>query len=108
MTAAMEQVLAVKARLMQDHPDVDTVAGSYCGGFVNRLTAAKIYVACGMRMKRCRRVTDAARSALRNMPRAISDAQARHYAASLERLCLELAARTTAPRQRKTRQKRTS
>lgn len=101
MTEQTEQVLAVKARLMQDHPDVDEVAGHYCGGFVNRLTAAKIYVACGMRMKRCRRVTDRARMALRNVPRATSDAQAKHYEAKLSQLCLELAVRTTAPSRRK-------
>lgn len=100
MTDTQRQVLTVKARLVQDHPDVDTVADAYLGGFVNRLTAATIFVACGMRMKRCRRVTDQARSALRMVDRT-GDHRARKYAQQLEQLCLELAARTTPPARRK-------
>jgi len=91
------QVLAVKARLVQDHPDVDVVAGAYCGGFVNRLTAAAIYAATGCDLKRCRTVTDKARSALR-MFRRDTSTRALLYEARLSQLCIELAVRTTAPR----------
>lgn len=58
-----DQVTAVQARLVADHADVEAVA-IMCGN-VRRLTAALIYVACGCRLRRCRKVVKEASMTLR-------------------------------------------
>jgi len=100
------QVLAVKARLVQDHPAVNIIAETYCGGFVNRLTAAAIYAATGGDLGRCRRVANKARAKLRNFRRD-SVPRAQLYEAKLAQLCVELALRrrTAAVRKRRAHQR---
>ena len=102
------QVLAVKARLMQDDPRVSEVA-SLCStgtpwhkqeGSVKRITAALIYVACGCRITRCRKVVNVARMALRGHRRDTPSHAARYEAALLDN-ALTLAKHTTPARQRK-------
>lgn len=95
------QVLAVQARLVQDHPDVEVVAGAYCRGFVNRLTAAVIYSACGCSLQKSRKVVNAARMKLRNMEEPGNHNAQRRYEVALQATALAIAARTTAPRKRK-------
>lgn len=93
----MPQVLAVKARLMQDHPSVAPLS-DLCGG-VNRLTAAAIFAACHCQTRRTVKVVEQARGALRNFRRD-TDARAKLYEARLLQLCLEIAARTTPPKRK--------
>ena len=97
------QVLAVQARLVQDHPDVQAVAiltGNWSA--VNRLTAASIYIACGRDLRRCRKVLDRARCDLRNMRRN-GEHREKLYQEQLMHRCLSIAKRTTAPAARKQR-----
>ena len=100
------QVLAVRARLVQEHHRVDEVA-KLCGfgemghvWSVNRLTAAMIYVACGLSITRCRKVVSQARMALRGHRRD-NERHAQRYEQRLLENSLVLAKRTTPGRQRK-------
>lgn len=100
------QVLAVRARLVQEDRRVDEVA-KLCGcgvighvWSVKRLTAAMIYVACGLSITRSRKVVNESRMALRGHRR-----DNEHYAQIYEQRLLEnalvLAKRTTPNRQRR-------
>lgn len=98
MSAAL--LLAVKARLVQDHPDVEEVAYMFGAGApgVNCLTAAKVYVLCGRSMRRCRKVAARVRETLRLHRRGTAREEA-FYWQNVETQALRLAARVT-PRSR--------
>lgn len=89
-----DQLLAVQARLVQDDQRVDEVAVLCATGpypwAVQRLTAAMIYVACGMRITRCRKVVKDAQMALRGHSR-ITERQAQRYEQRLLKNALVLA-----------------
>lgn len=108
MDAADAQVLAVRARLVQEDRRVDEVAKLCATGemnghvwSVNRLTAAMIYVACGLSITRCRRVVKESRMALRGHRRN-DERTAQRYEQRLLENALVLAKRTTPGRPRKT------
>lgn len=103
----VEQALMVRARLVQDSNDVEAVA-SMCGDGVAKTTAALIYVACGCRITRCRKVVHEARMALRGhrggwpIPgNQVRKVDRRRYQEALLANVLVLAKRTTPPRQRR-------
>ena len=94
-----DQLLLVRARLVQDEDDVEAVA-FMCGKGspgVNRLTAALIYVACGCSLRKCRRVVSDARMALRGH----STKHLHIYEQRLLDNAIIFAKRTTPGRQRK-------
>ena len=91
------QVIAVKARLMQDDARVQDLAR---GAGVKRLTMAAIYAACGCRITRTRKVLREAQMALRGNVPANPNAQRRYEEALLSN-ALVLATRTTAPAPRR-------
>lgn len=89
------QVLAVKARLMQQDATVRALAKQT---HVSVPTAATVYVACGLRLPRTIKVLAEGRIQLRRFT-VIDDKSAAIYEAKLLGICLPLAARTT-PRKR--------
>lgn len=104
---ATDQVLVVRARLVQEDPRVIEVAtmcalGPENGHFwsVARLTAAIIYVACGLSITKCRKVVKEARMSLRGHRRNTERHAARYEQRLLEN-AIVLAKRTTIGRQRK-------
>lgn len=90
------QVLAVKARLVQDSLRVQEL-GIASG--VRPLTLAMIYCACGCRITRARKVLQEARMALRGH-RQHTPSHAARYEQALLANALVLAKRTTPARKR--------